>query len=371
MLYKPGLKLGILGGGQLGRMLIQAAMDLDLEVHILDPDPAAPASPFAHRFVCGSFQDRATVLEFGRGLDLLTIEIEAVDTDALLELASGGLPVFPQPQIIKTIQNKATQKEFYQRNQLACAPWKRIETSDELAELSAFPVVQKTLAGGYDGRGVKILQSRDDLGEALPCPCIIEGKIPIEKEISVLVSGHADGSYAIYDPVELTYHDALFVDALRAPARIPAATRHAARALALQTAQSFGIVGILAVEMFLTLVDGEKQLLINECAPRVHNSGHHTMRACPVSQFEAHLRAITGLPPGRTDLHCPAGMVNITGPQSNRTLDLHSILKAPGNSLHLYGKAPRPGRKIGHVITLAEKEEDLDARIESIRSLLA
>jgi len=369
LLYKPGLKVGILGGGQLGRMLIQAAMDLDLEIHVLDPDPDAPARHCAHRFVCGSFQDSSTILEFAQDLDALTVEIEAVDTAALETLALSGLPVFPQPQIIRTIQNKATQKEFYDKHGLPAAPWTLIESRTELAHLSHFPVVQKTLAGGYDGRGVKILRSPDDLSLALPCPCIIEEKIEIIKEISVLVVRHADGSCAIYDPVELTYHEALLVDSLRAPAQIPLELSRAAQELALRTAEALGIVGVLAVEMFLTLQNGEERLLINECAPRVHNSGHHTMRACPVSQFEAHLRAITGLPAGSTALHSLAAMVNITG-MEKRTRGFAEILSVPGSSLHLYGKKERPGRKIGHAITLAQNTKDLDRQVQQIRSLL-
>jgi 5-(carboxyamino)imidazole ribonucleotide synthase len=372
--FYRGLRVGILGGGQLGKMLLQAAMDYHLEVHVLDPAADAPCRPYTPFFTQGSLTDPETVLAFGRQCDLLTIEIEHVSAEALALLKAEGKQVFPDPASIALIQDKRAQKQFYAAQGLPTAPF--VLTEDRaslLAHRGRLPLVHKLARAGYDGRGVQVLRTDADLARAFDAPGLLEDWVPFRAEIAVLVSRNAQGQTAAYPPVEMVFHpEANLVEYLWAPARLPSGVAQEAEALALRVAEALGYVGLLAVEMFLTEDDS---LLINEIAPRPHNSGHHTLRACDSSQYEQHLRAILGLPPGSTRQHSPAAMVNLLGePGAEGPVvyeGIEAALALPGVYPFLYGKSStRPFRKMGHVTLLDPDPEALLRRVEQVRSLL-
>jgi 5-(carboxyamino)imidazole ribonucleotide synthase len=349
--FTPGFRLGILGGGQLGKMLIQSAMDFNLTVHVLDPDPHAPCATYCDEFTIGSLTDFQTVREFGKHVDVLTIEIENVNVDAMERLGSDGITVFPQPQIVRTIQDKGLQKLFLKEHGIPTAGFSLIDATHQL-ESSTFPAVQKLRTTGYDGRGVLILNSRDDLRRAFDRPSILEQFVPLSKEISVIVARNRRGESVTYPAVEMIFHpEANLVEFLVAPANLAPSVEARARQVATQAAAALGVVGLLAVELFVTN-DGD--ILVNEMAPRPHNSGHHTIEANATSQFEQHLRAILGLPLGSTEPLSPAVMVNVLGgPGSEgpaRYEGIEEVLSIEGAHVHLYGKKlTKPFRKMGHV----------------------
>lgn len=350
-------KLGILGGGQLGKMLLQKAADYNIECYVLDPSSDAPAKAYAHHFTQGDFNDFDTVYSFGKNVDVLTIEIEHVNVDALVKLEQEGVQVYPQPSIIKTVQDKGLQKQFYQKNKIPTSAFKLVENKNEI-ESSTFPVIQKLRKFGYDGRGVQKLSNASDTSLAFSKPSIIEELVDIDKELSVVVARNTKGEIQHYNPVELVFNDsANLLDYLISPANITDEISNQAVALARQVIKSFEMVGILAVELFLTK-SGE--LLVNEIAPRPHNSGHQSIEANFTSQYDQHLRCIFGLNLGDTNMYCPSVMLNLLG-EADHTgeanyIGLNEAMKHSGVHVHLYGKKhTKPFRKMGHV-TITNKD---------------
>lgn len=366
--------LGVLGAGQLGKMLAQAASPWDVRLHMLDPTPAAPASTLCHRFVQGDFRDEEMVVAFGRDCDVLSIEIEQVSVAGLERLAAEGKTVCPQPAALRVIQDKGLQKQFFERNGIPSAPYRLFDGPAEAkAAVTTFPAVWKKRTEGYDGRGVKVLRNPESLGQLPPGGCLVEEAVDIDKELAVIAARSASGEVATYDPVEMSFHpEANLVEFLAAPARIPPETAEAARDLARVVIEAFELVGLLAVEMFL---DTRGNLLVNEVAPRPHNSGHHTIEACDTSQYQQHLRAILDLPLGDTTLRRPAVMINLLGAEGHsgpaRYAGVDAVLETPGAFLHLYGKREtRPHRKMGHVTVLDESLERAVARARKLQTQL-
>lgn len=359
--YGKQLQIGVLGGGQLGRMLIQAANSLDIQLHMLDPDPDAPCARIAYSFQVGSLTDYHTVLAFGQNKDLITVEIENVNTDALKTLEQQGVKVFPQPQVLELIRDKGQQKQFYLDNQIPTAPFVFYNNDQDIIPFE-FPVVHKLRTGGYDGKGVQIIKNSTDLQNSFREPSIIEACIPFEKELSVIVARNQDRQTNCFAVVECEFNpEANLVEFLFSPAAISPEIETQAQAIAIDIIEKLDMVGLLAVEFFLTK-DGE--LLVNEIAPRPHNSGHHTIEIARCSQFEQHLRAILNLPLANTDLHSAGAMLNLIGEKGHAGSvyyeGLEEILKLPGVHPHLYGKSQtKPFRKMGHVTISAGNMEEV------------
>ena len=353
-------KLGVLGGGQLGRMLIQSAINFNWEVYTLDPDAQAPCRNISH-FTYGSLKDYETVYRFGKSCDVLTIEIEAVNIEALKQLEKEGVKVFPQPHIIELIQDKRLQKQFYRQEQIPTADFVLTENREELGKYQDWlPAVHKLGKDGYDGRGVQVLRSAEDLPKGFDAPGVLERMIPFEKELAVIVARNESGEVKAFPAVEMAFHpEHNLVEYLFAPAEITEAIETKAQEIAKSIIIKLEMVGLLAVEMFLTR---EGEILVNEIAPRPHNSGHHTIEANQVSQYEQHLRAIMSLPLGDTEALSPAAMVNVLGEDGYtgeaRYEGLEKILGQKGVHLHLYGKTlTKPFRKMGH-ITITDRSMD-------------
>ena len=363
--FSTGFKIGILGGGQLGKMLIQAASAWDIDIYVLDLTDDCPASKLATKFIKGDFKDFDTVYNFGKLVDLITIEIEHVNTDALLKLKEEGKTIYPDPQTLKIIQDKGKQKNFFKDNNLKSANYKIYEDHEailsdiEESKLN-LPFVQKVCRFGYDGRGVQLVNSKKDLDNLLKGQSIVEDLVDIGKELSVIVCRNKFGEIKTYDPFEMEFNkNANLVEYLISPARIEENSRQIAIDLAEKTIKAFELVGVLAVEMFL---DKDNNILINEVAPRPHNSGHHTIETALTSQYEQHIRAIMGLPLGSTDLMINSVMVNILGEDGfsgNVVYEgLDKCIKLDGVKVHIYGKKQtKPFRKMGHV-TIIDKNID-------------
>lgn len=351
--FYQDFKLGILGGGQLGRMLIQSCVNLNVNTSVLDPSSQAPCSGFSNEFRKGSLQDFDTVYAFGKSVDLLTIEIENVNVEALYQLEKEGVPVFPQPSVIEIIQDKRVQKQFYIDNGIPTPAFILIENADEIKKhIDFLPAFQKLGKGGYDGGGVQSLKSEEDLGEAFNAPSLLESYIDFDKEISVIAARNSDGEITTYPAVECVFlPEYNLVDYLIAPSSISEKIEKEAQEIAKKVVGKLGIVGILAVEMFVTK-DGE--VLVNEVAPRPHNSGHQTINANYTSQYEQHLRAILNLPLGSTAIKRPSAMVNLLGEDGYQGTAIYEgiedIMRIEGVSVFLYGKsATKPHRKMGHI----------------------
>ena len=369
-IYHPDFSVGVLGGGQLGRMLLQAAADLDVRLHILDPAADAPCAKLAPSFTQGSFADHDTVLAFGKGKDVITVEIEHVATSALELLEKEGVKVYPQPKALRVIQDKGVQKQFYADNGIPTAPFRLIADSNEIQQ---FPIVQKMRTGGYDGKGVQILRSEADLAKAFDGPTVLEDLVPFEKELSVIVTRNPNGDINTFPPVEMVFNpEANLVEFLFSPADISESVAQEAAAIAVKTAEALGIVGVLAIELFL-LPNGE--LLVNEMAPRPHNSGHQTIEGNITSQYQQHLRAILGLPLGATDAVMPSAMVNLLGAPGHTGAvvynGLEEALALPGVYPHLYGKThTKPFRKMGHVTVIDPDAETCKARALKVKDIV-
>lgn len=366
--------LGVLGGGQLGRMLIQSAINYNQDIHILDPDPNAPCKDIAQRFVVGSLKDFDTVYSFGKNCDVITVEIEAVNTEALQKLADEGKNVFPQPHILKLIQDKREQKQFYQLHGIPTADFILTESkADVIAKKAFLPAVNKLGKEGYDGRGVQILRKESDLEHAFDAPGLLEKLIDFDKEIAVTVARNAQGDLVAYPAVECAFHPtANLVEFLFAPAEISAEVEAKAQQIAKEVILKLDMVGILAVELFVTK-SGE--VLVNEIAPRPHNSGHHTIEANFTSQFEQHLRAVMNWPLGDSSLRCPAAMINLLGEDGFSGPAIvegkEEALAEKGVYIHLYGKKlTKPFRKMGHVTILDENINALKAKAHRIKELI-
>jgi 5-(carboxyamino)imidazole ribonucleotide synthase len=371
--FDTNKKVGVLGGGQLGLMLLQAAIDWNLNVKILDAADA-PCAAIAPEFVEGSLQDYEAVYQFGQDVEVLTIEIEKVNVEALEALEREGKRIFPQPHVIRLIQDKRTQKQFYKDHGLPTADFILTENKDDVRKHADFlPAFHKLGRDGYDGKGVQRITSPADFDKAFDAPGLLEKAVDFDKELAVIVARNENGEVATFPTVEMVFHpEANLVEYLFAPADISAEIEKQAEELAKKTAQAIGIVGLLAVEMFLTK-DG--QVLINEVAPRPHNSGHHTIRANFTSQFEQHWRAILNLPLGDTTAYTPAAMVNLlgeeghTGPAYYEGMD--DLLATQGVFPFLYGKKiTKPFRKMGHITVTDSDLTKLKEKAEWVKGAL-
>lgn len=361
--YGKSNRLGILGGGQLGRMFIQEAINLDVDVHILDPDENAPCKDIATSFTKGSLLDFDTVYSFGKDKDILTVEIENVNTDALEKLEKEGKKVFPQPHLLRLVQDKGLQKEFYKEHNLPTASFHLIDNKAAIDRfIPSFPIVQKLRKGGYDGKGVQVLRTIEDLNLAFDAPSILEEMVPFKKELSVIVARNENGEVVTFPTVECEFNpEANLVELLFSPASISENIEEEAQSLAKALIEKLNLVGILAVELFLTEDD---KLLINEIAPRPHNSGHHTIECNVTSQFEQHLRAILNLPLGNTRAFQAGAMINLLGAKGYEGAvyykGLEAILAIPGVQPHIYGKSiTKPFRKMGHITISGDCLEDV------------
>jgi 5-(carboxyamino)imidazole ribonucleotide synthase len=365
------LKIGLLGGGQLGQMLIQHAIGWNLDVSVLDPDRNAPCRSIASKFTHGSLTDFDTVMEFGRDKDLITIEIENVNVEALKRLVAEGKKVYPQPHLIELIQDKGQQKMFYQRNGIPSPDFFLVESKDQITKYNAFfPFFQKLRRGGYDGKGVIKLANPNYLEKAFDAPSVLERLVDFKKELSVIVARNAGGEVSCFPVVECEFNpQANLVEFLFSPAEISKKTEKQAIQVATEVAQKLEIVGLLAVEMFLSK---DNQIYVNEIAPRPHNSGHHTIEGNATSQFEQHWRAILDLPLGDTSVVKPAVMVNILGEPGfdgpAEFTGLSEILSFRGVHPHLYGKKmTKPFRKMGHVTVV---DDDLLKAKQKARTVM-
>ena len=355
--YGKSFRLGMLGGGQLGRMFIQEAANYDVHVHNLDPDPEAPCKNLASSFQSGSLNDYDTVYNFGKDKDILTVEIENVNVEALRALEKEGVRVYPQPSVLEIVQDKGLQKQFYADNEIPSSNFSLVEPGDLSHKNITFPAVLKLRRGGYDGKGVHLLRQISDLETAFDAPCILEDYVPFEKEISVIVARNFSGEISCYPAVECVFNDeANLVDYLFSPANISKEIEEKAFAISRKIIEKLNMTGILAVEFFLTK---DAQLLVNEIAPRPHNSGHHTIECNVTSQFEQHMRSILNLPLGDTTMVLPGVMLNLLGSKGYEGAavykNLQEIIRIPGVHVHLYGKeTTKAFRKMGH-ITIADK----------------
>ena len=355
--FSSDFKLGILGGGQLGKMLLYNTRKFDIQTYVLDPSNEAPSRMACNVFEQGDLMDFDTVYKFGKQVDVLTIEIENVNVAALEKLENEGTKVYPSSKTLRRIQNKATQKLFYQDHNLPTAPFSRFAYVSEIEDAIdnggvTLPFVWKAAQFGYDGNGVKIVRSLADLKDLPKGECIAEQLVPFKNELAVIVSRSATGETKTYPVVEMEFHpEANQVEYVICPARISEDVAKKAQEVALKASQAFDHVGLLAVELFQTEDD---KILINEVAPRPHNSGHQTIEASYTSQFEQHIRAILGLPLGKTDNKVASVMVNLVGAEGYtgqvHYKNIESIMAMDGVTPHIYGKKEtRPFRKMGHV----------------------
>ncbi|MEQ7801740.1 5-(carboxyamino)imidazole ribonucleotide synthase [Pedobacter sp. ASV1-7] len=355
------LKLGILGGGQLGRMLIQEAINYNLTTLVLDPDTDAPCKHIANYFECGSITDFDTVYNFGKKADIITIEIEKVNIEALEQLEKEGKHVFPQSRVIRLIQDKGVQKQFFKENNIPTAPFQLVNTKEDIRNSNfSFPYILKQRKDGYDGKGVMRINNVADIDNAFDAPCLIEELVDFEKEVAVIVARNSKGDIKTFPMVEMEFNaEANLVEFLIGPSTYPEALQHKAEVIAKNIASSLNVTGLLAVEMFVTK-NGD--LLVNELAPRPHNSGHQTIEGNYVSQFAQHLRSIFNLPLGDTRCISNAVMINLLGEKNHNGVakyqGLEKILGIDGVYIHLYGKKyTKPFRKMGH-ITIVDQNRD-------------
>jgi 5-(carboxyamino)imidazole ribonucleotide synthase len=378
-MFSTTTKIGILGGGQLGKMLCLSAANWDFKTYVLDASRDLPAGQLCTGFTEGDFDKYDDVLAFGLDKDLITIEIEHVNTAALFELERLGKTVHPAPGVLEIIKDKGLQKNFYRDNDIPSAEYELFEDENALKVAVesgrwAFPFVQKSRTAGYDGKGVAILRSAGDLEtKLLPGPCLAERLAPIRAEIAVIAARNAADEVSVFPPVEMEFHpEANLVEFLVCPARISPLETAAAEALAERVIRAFGVCGLLAVELFLTH-DGD--LLVNEVAPRPHNSGHHTIDSARTSQYQQHLRAISGMPLGDTAQAAPAVMLNLLGEPGHRGPvryeGVETCLALPGVYVHLYGKALTvPYRKMGHVCITGRTVEEAVEKARFVREHL-
>lgn len=376
--FSSDFTLGILGGGQLGKMLLTETRKYDITTCVLDPSTEAPCRIGANVFTQGSLTDYNTVYNFGKAVDVLTIEIENVNVEALQQLQSEGVKVYPSPTTIKTIQNKATQKQFYAAHNIPTAPFKVFCNVENLKEAVVnnevnIPFVWKAARFGYDGNGVKIVRKLTDLDTLPNEECIAETLVPFKKELAVIVARNPNGEITTYPIVEMEFHpEANQVEYVLCPARIPNEVAHKARTVALQVAEALQVVGLLAVELFQTQDD---DILVNEVAPRPHNSGHYSIEAAYTNQFEQHLRAILNLPLGNTDSKTAGVMVNLVGAEGYQGKviyeNIEQIMAMSGVTPHIYGKKEtRPFRKMGHVTIINEDINQARAIAEKVKQTI-
>lgn len=374
-LNRSQLTIGIIAGGQLGKMLIQKASEWSLQTSVLDPDESCPARDIASSYTKGSYLDFDTVYNFGKKVDILTFELENINIEALKKLQKEGVYIAPDPHILECIQDKEKQKKWYGEHDIPTSPFESFESREDIIKAIeekklSFPFVQKLCKGGFDGRGVSVIHSIEDIPLLLEGGSIVEEKITIEKEIAVLVARNKRGEVRCFPATEMTFDKkANLVEHLLCPANIPEEREKEAEEIAERIATNIHLEGILAVEFFIT---DTQEVLVNESAPRPHNSGHHTIESIVTSQFEQHLRAILNLPLGNTDIISPAVMLNILGEEGYSGSVLYSgfeeILKEDRAYIHLYGKKiTKPFRKMGHITLLGNTSEDALQKAERIK----
>jgi len=368
------LKLGVLGGGQLGRMLIQEAINYNVTTLILDPDTDAPCKHIANYFECGSITDFDTVYNFGKKADVITIEIEKVNIEALEQLEKEGKQVYPQARVIRLIQDKGVQKQFFKENNIPTAPFQLVNTKEDIRNSHfAFPYILKQRRDGYDGKGVMKINNIAEVENAFDAPCLIEELVDFEKEIAVIVARNANGDLKTFPMVEMEFNpEANLVEFLISPSTYPEALQQRAETIAKNIATSLNVTGLLAVEMFVTK-DGN--ILVNELAPRPHNSGHHTIEGNYVSQFDQHLRSVFNLPLGDTRSISNAVMINLLGEKGHdgvaKYSGLEKIMAIEGVYVHLYGKKyTKPFRKMGHITIVDQNREAAVEKANYIKNTL-
>jgi 5-(carboxyamino)imidazole ribonucleotide synthase len=372
--FSSSFRLGILGGGQLGKMLLYETRKWDVNTKVLDPSADAPCRISCNEFVQGDLLDYQTVLDFGKGLDLLTIEIENVNIEALKTLKNQGVKVYPEPEALEIIRNKSKQKDFYREKGIPTAAHQNFSSKERLLEAQlSYPCVWKSAEFGYDGKGVSVLRDAEDL-KALPdTPCLIEEKVAFKKELAVIVARNENGEMTTYPVVGMDFHPtANQVEYVVCPAAIDDVIANEARQIAVKVAENLKITGLLAVELFL---DQDDRILVNEVAPRPHNSGHYSIEASYTNQFEQHLRAILGLPLGSTDSKAIGIMVNLVGAEGFEGPVLYEnieqVMKLEGVTVHIYGKSEtRPFRKMGHVTIVDQDRESAYEKAKKVKEIL-
>ncbi|KQB41453.1 5-(carboxyamino)imidazole ribonucleotide synthase [Flavobacterium aquidurense] len=376
--FSSDFKLGILGGGQLGKMLLSDTRKFDIQTYVLDPSDEAPSKIACNKFFQGDLMDYETVYNFGKQVDVLTFEIELVNLEALTQLENEGVKVYPSPKTLKGIQNKGVQKDFYTESKIPTAAYLRFESPEHLqksvgnSEIT-IPFVWKCTEFGYDGNGVKIIRQISDMDDLPNVECIAETMVPFKNELAVIVVRNPSGEIKTYPVVEMEFHpEANQVEYVICPARIDEKVAEKARAIALNVSEKFNHVGLLAVEMFQT---NEDEILVNEVAPRPHNSGHYSIEASYTSQFENHLRAILDLPLGNTDSKVAGVMVNLVGAEgfSGDVVyeNIETILGWDGVTPHIYGKKEtRPFRKMGHVTIVNEDMVEARRIAEEVKNTI-
>jgi 5-(carboxyamino)imidazole ribonucleotide synthase len=372
--FSSNFKLGILGGGQLGKMLLFETRKFDIQTYVLDPSDEAPCKIACNKFFKGSLSNFDTVYNFGKQVDVLTFEIELVNIEALEKLESEGVKVYPSPKTLKLIQNKGIQKEFYAKNNIPTASFEKFSNLDNLKSKISnlrLPFVWKCTQFGYDGNGVKVIRAIEDLDLLPNVGCIAEEMVKFKNELSVIVCRNPSGEIKTYPVVEMEFHpEANQVEYVICPARIDSKVAQKAIEIALKVSESFDQIGLLAVEMFQTIDD---EILVNEVAPRPHNSGHHTIEASYTSQFENHLRAILDLPLGNCESKVAGIMVNLVGAEgfSGDVFyeNIEKIMAINGVTPHIYGKKEtRPFRKMGHVTIVNEDMEEARRIAEEVKN---
>jgi 5-(carboxyamino)imidazole ribonucleotide synthase len=367
-------KIGILGGGQLGRMLLQAAANYPVETFVLENDEQCPAAHLCHHFVKGDIRNFDDVYNFGKGLDAITIEIESVNDEALDKLEQEGVRVFPRPSALRTIKNKILQKEFYKELQIPTSAFVITKNLAELKAQAAFlPAVHKVGEGGYDGRGVQILEKPTDLDKGFDAPAVLEKMVTIHREISQIIAINEKGETALYPPVDMIVNPRLhLLDYQLSPAELTEKVLWKVEAIALAVVKGLKSPGIFAVELF---VDKDGNVVVNETAPRVHNSGHHTIEANYSSQFDMLWRVMLQYPLGNTDHILPAAIVNLVGADGfegeAKYEGLEEVLQMDNVFVHLYGKKQtKPGRKMGHITIVSKEKQDLTYKANRIKNIL-
>ncbi|MEO6327319.1 MAG: 5-(carboxyamino)imidazole ribonucleotide synthase [Ginsengibacter sp.] len=367
-------KIGILGGGQLGRMLLQAAANYPVETFVMENDADCPAAHLCDHFIKGDIRNFDDVYNFGRSLDAITIEIESVNEDALERLEEEGINIYPKPSTLKLIKNKILQKKFYKQNQIPTAEFEITNGINELKNFSSlFPAIHKLALGGYDGRGVVALKSTDEFAKGFNEAAVLEKKVDIIKELSIIIAVNDKNELAIYPAVHMIFNAHLnLLDYQLSPVEMDKKILWKAEAIALKVVKELNSPGIFAVEMF---IDREHNVWVNETAPRVHNSGHHTIEANFCSQFDMMWRILLGYPLGNTKSIMPAAMVNIVGEENfsgNAVYKgLEEVLKIENAFVHIYGKTQtKPGRKMGHVTILSNEKQELIHTAIKIKNIL-
>jgi 5-(carboxyamino)imidazole ribonucleotide synthase len=368
------VKAGILGGGQLGRMLLQAAANYPVETFVMENDPQCPAAHLCHHFIKGDIRDFEDVYNFGKKLDAITIEIESVNEDALAKLEAEGVRVYPRPEALKVIKDKVKQKKFYESFSIPTAPFIITQSREDIAAHPDFlPAVHKLGTGGYDGRGVQIIKTREDIHKGFDKPGVLEKQINIHKEIAMIVAVNDAAQTTLYPPVDMVFDPTLnLLDYQISPAELSENVLWKTEAIALKVVKELKSPGIFAVELF---IDKQGEVYVNETAPRVHNSGHHTIEASYSSQFDMLWRIMLNYPLGNTTAILPAAIVNLLGEDGysgNAVYDgLEEVLRMDNVFVHIYGKAQtKPGRKMGHATIISKDRQDLIFKKNRVKNTL-